>query len=326
MRIGVIWESIPNAYYRALEPMRAVARRGHTVIWPGAEGILDRRKLATCDVLHVYRRSTEHDQRWLSGVIRGGMPIVYDNDDDLSATPKESRHYETMGALRGQRMFDASMKVARMARVVTTTNEVLAKRYRAAGAETVAVMPNMLGHQVHRPRIKHDGLVIGWMGGEEHIADLERIDVRSALERIVAKHRNVRIESIGADLELRVAYRQESYVEFDDLPKRLGGFDIGIAPLADLPLNQARSDIKLKEYAASGVVWLASPIGPYVGLGEEQGGRLVGDDEWFEALNRLVSSRRDRKRMARKGARWAREQTIESLGDGWEQLLLQAVG
>ena len=40
-------------------------------------------------------------------------------------------------------------------------------------------------------------------------------------------------------------------------------------------MNRARSNIKLKEYAAAGACWLASPIGPYVGLGEKQGGRLV---------------------------------------------------
>src|SRR5207249_1565318 len=80
---------------------------------------------------------------------------------------------------------------------------------------------------------------------------------------------------------------------FLELPHRIGSFDIGLAPLADLPGNRARSDIKVKEYAASGVPWLASPVGPYVQLGEEQGGRLVPDDLWFEALDRLVSRRRE---------------------------------
>jgi len=41
------------------------------------------------------------------------------------------------------------------------------------------------------------------------------------------------------------------------------------------------------EYAASDLPWLALPVGPYAGLGEEQGGGLV-DDAWFDALERVV--------------------------------------
>jgi glycosyltransferase involved in cell wall biosynthesis len=104
----------------------------------------------------------------------------------------------------------------------------------------------------------------------------------------------------------------------------VGGFDIGIAPIADLPGNRARSDIKVKEYAASGVPWLASPVGPYVGLGEPEGGRLVPDDGWFEALDRLVSRRRERKRLGRRGERWAKGQTIDAGADRWESVFLDA--
>src|SRR5207302_1085104 len=80
-------------------------------------------------------------------------------------------------------------------------------------------------------------------------------------------------------------YRHDPYLPFAELPRRLSRWDIGIAPLADIPFNLARSDIKLKEYAASELPWLASPVGPYAGHGEAQGGRLVPDDGWFEALN-----------------------------------------
>ena len=65
--------------------------------------------------------------------------------------------------------------------------------------------------------------------------------------------------------------------------------------------------MKLKEYAAAGVPWLASPIGPYAGLGEQQGGRLVADDRWYEELVRLIEKPRERRKLAKRGAKWVAE-------------------
>jgi len=275
-------------------------------------------------VVHVFRRSDEETRRTLTELAQAGTSMTYDNDDDLTAVPKESRDYKKYGALRGQRLHMWSVKAARSARCFTTTSEVLAEKYRRLGVERVEVIGNYLAPDVPRPRERHDGVVIGWIAGLEHRADAVRIEIGAALERLVAEHEDVRVECIGVDLRLPERYRHDALVPFAELPARIGGFDIGIAPLADIPCNWARSDIKLKEYAASGVPWLASPVGPYAGLGEEQGGRLVADEGWFEALDRLVSRRRERKRLARNAERWARGQTIDAVADRWEQVFAQA--
>jgi glycosyltransferase involved in cell wall biosynthesis len=184
----------------------------------------------------------------------------------------------------------------------------------------------MVASDVSRPRRRHDGIVIGWVGGIDHAADVARIGVANALSRLIAEHDNVRVECIGVDLGLPERYRHDGFVPFPELPGRIGEFDIGIAPLADLPGNRARSDIKVKEYAASAVPWLASPVGPYLGFGEGEGGRLVPDDEWFEALDRLVTHGRERRRLARKAKRWAKGQTIDAVADRWERVFVEAAG
>jgi glycosyltransferase involved in cell wall biosynthesis len=134
------------------------------------------------------------------------------------------------------------------------------------------------------------------------------------------------VECIGVNLGLPERYRHDRLVAFDELPARIGGFDIGIAPLADLRFNRARSDIKLKEYAASGVPWLASPVGPYLGLGEAEGGRLVSDGDWFEALDRLLSQQREREQLGLAGEAWARRQTIDVAAGRWERVFAEAAG
>jgi glycosyltransferase involved in cell wall biosynthesis len=327
MRLGVVWFPCANAYYRAVDPIMAMARRGHEVVLPpDGDSTIDLERLSECDVVHVYRRCEEESRRQFAELVRRGTPITYDNDDDFSALPKQSPNYRELGGLEGQRGFTRTIKVARLARVFTTTNDVLAEKYRKAGIERVEVIGNHLALETSRPRVQHDGIVVGWVAGGEHQTDADLLPIAGVLKQLVTEHKDVRVECIGVNLALPERYRHDRSVDFSELPSRIGAFDIGIAPLVDIPLNRARSDIKLKEYAASGVPWLASPVGPYLGLGEEQGGRLVPDDRWLEALGRLVTDHRDRKRLARNAEAWARTETIEAGADRWERVFAEAAG
>ncbi len=319
MRIGAVYEPGPNAHYRAIYPLQAMERRGHRVVWlqdPTAEDAI--RKLAGCDVVHVYRHP--YAIRAYEELRSAGTPIVYDNDDDFTAVPRKSRSFREAGGLTLQRYFGMTIKVAQLAQVCTTTTAHLAAKFQRAGVERVEVIGNYLAHDLVRPSIAHPGVVIGWIAGREHEPDVAALKLREALQRLMEKHAEVRVESIGVHLGLGDRYRHDRILTFGHLPRRIGGFDIGIAPLADTPFNRARSDIKVKEYAASGVPWLASPVGSYAGLGEREGGRLVPDDGWFEALDRLVSSQRERRRLARRAKKWARKQTIEQSAAEWERL------
>jgi len=326
MRLGVVFPAIPNAVYRAIEPMRALERRGHHVVWPQPGGKGDLKRLHGCDVVHIYRDYTENARRGIAQLQGMGIAVTYDNDDDFTAVPPESPSFKRDGGMAGQRFFNDSVKVARMVRSMVTTGPVLAEKYRSAGVRRVEVIDNHVPLGLERPRIAHEGVVIGWVAALEHLADARRIPIVDALEQVQAKHRDVHVECIGVDLKLKERYRHADALAFDQLPGRIGGFDIGIAPLADIPYNRARSDIKLKEYAASGVPWLASPVGPYLDHGEDQGGWLVPDDGWFEALDRLVSKRLLRWRLARKARAWAARNTTDAAVEHWERFFAQAAG
>jgi hypothetical protein len=140
------------------------------------------------------------------------------------------------------------------------------------------------------------------------------------------KHADVRVLSLGLRLPLDCdRYEHVSRVEFPQLLTFTGKLDIGIAPLVDTAFNRSRSNVKLKEYSSGGAAWLASPVGPYLELGEKQGGELVADEDWPAKLNALVESPRRRRRLAKRGLRWAKSQAIEKHARLWEEAFASAI-
>jgi Glycosyl transferases group 1 len=166
---------------------------------------------------------------------------------------------------------------------------------------------------------KHGGVVVGWIAGREHAIDSERVPVVEALRRLLATHENMKLITLGVRLPLESErYEHVADVPFPRLLTVAARLDIGIAPLADTPFNHSRSNVKLKEYASARAAWAASPVGPYRGLGERQGGVLVEDDDWYAALDRLIRSPRERRRLARHALRWAKHETIDRHAEEWE--------
>ena len=105
-------------------------------------------------------------------------------------------------------------------------------------------------------------------------------------------------------------YTHVPAVPFHDLGSIAAGFDIGIAPLADIPCNRCRSNVKLKEYSIGGTPWLASPIGAYAELGEREGGRLVAPERWVAELTRPIRNARKRRKLGRRAERWGKLQLM----------------
>jgi hypothetical protein len=132
--------------------------------------------------------------------------------------------------------------------------------------------------------------------------------------------------SFGLKLGLRgERYRHVDVVPLFELTRAAAAFDVGIAPLSDIAMNRARSNVKLKEYAAAGAAWLASPVGPYAGMGEKQGGRLVADDRWHEELARLLDKPRERAKLAKRAAKWVAGETLSKNARTWEARFEEAV-
>jgi hypothetical protein len=311
-----------SSHHRAYEPMAELARRGHTVYLDRGD-LGDDTKLRPCDVAYFQRHHDRDAQRLARRLSEAGVAIVWDHDDNVLEPPGRNG-----GGLHLQRTTAAIRAMAEIADVVTTTNGDLADAYRACGARETCVIENYLpaSYEAISPT-GHEGTVLGWIAWRDHQRDWQEMGLQGVVQQLLEKHSELCLTSVGPiDLGLSNGrYRKLRAVPFAELGDAIAGFDIGIAPLRDERWNQTRSNIKAKEYAGAGVPWLASPVGPYLGLGEQNGGWLVPEGDWLERLELLVSNARTRRRLAKRGRRWARTQLLSRHVAEWEAVLGEAI-
>jgi glycosyltransferase involved in cell wall biosynthesis len=330
MRIAFLVENTINGLYRCAGPMHALRARGHDVrqldlassaAWPEL--------IRWCEVIHIHRICDGGVLDVARAARASGSGIVWDDDDDVTSVARDAEAYRAYGGLSGQRYLAARRRLFELVDLVTTPSEWLAQSFADAGAPRVRVLENYVVDEFVRSAKppSSGGITIGWTAADEHRADLAQIPIRPALARLLDEHDDVHVRTIGVPLGIRhPRYEHVKSVPFPRLPQAAATFDIGIAPLsAQVALNRARSNIKLKEYAALGIPWLASPVGPYAGLGSREGGRLVPDDRWYEQLEDLVTNARARRKLTKAAARWGRKQTISRNVGLWEQALTDVV-
>lgn len=329
MRLGVLYTTdVYNSIYRAVLPAEALRKKGCDVRLIRHDDLtrIPMEPFADRDVVHVFRRHDKVIGKFMDTLRARNIAVTYDNDDDLRLAPEESEFFKKHRGAGIQRLFRAQVQIMRRATVVTTTTQTLADRWSQEVSCPIEVVPNFVGdqHFVRTPR-NSEGIVVGWVAGLEHIADARRLQITQVLQRVMEKRPEVRVVSIGLRLDLDGSrYTHHDHIPLHRLGEQVRKFDVGIAPLADIPMSYARSDVKLKEYSALGVPWLASNRGPYASLNPKNGGLLVEDDAWEAALLEMVSSKWKRAQLRRCAERWARSQRIDKHVDRWEAVWRQA--
>jgi glycosyltransferase involved in cell wall biosynthesis len=317
-----------NGFYRGTAPMAALELRGHRIVrLPTDSDRVPLDAVRDVDLLLVHRFTDERAQKLVREAKDRGAAVVWDNDDDAGAIPKGTVAYRKFGGANWERRLVAMRRIFARTDLVTAPSPHLARRLADAGALRTAVIENYPPDQFLRTgRRSHAGVVVGWIAGREHGVDVEQLDLRAVAERLLDDRPELRVHTFGASLGIRSdRYVNTNVVPLLRLTEEATAFDIGIAPIADIGLNRARSNIKLKEYAAAGLPWLASPIGPYAGLGEKQGGRLVADDRWYDEVSRLLDKPRDRRKLQKHAAKWAAGETLEKNAHRWEELFLDTI-
>lgn len=330
MKIGAVFNSdLTDVHHRVVIPLRELARRGHEIVYvqPDACGHVASERLADCDVVHIHRRAERDVIACADELLARGIAVTWDTDDGAALLPCDESWPAEFGAHKHERELRGQRAMMARASVVTTTSEALAERCRAVHDGEVVVIEDYLCDEqyVWAPRA-HSGIVVGWVGEPDHAFDAAALGIADMLRRVMARDVRVHVVSLGVRLDLDAGerYTHRRFVPFESQAHHVRQFDVGIAPLADIPTSTARSNITVKEYAASGVPWVASARGPYLGLGEEQGGVLVSDDGWEHALLAMAGARFRRRQLRRKAEEWAKAQHIAVHADRWEAVFQTA--
>jgi len=270
--------------------------------------------LPDCDIC-IVQRAAVPSMAMLDALIgrlgEVGAALVVDLDDAFVAMDDhpEADLYRPLNAV-------IERAIAASAETWFSTPE-LARLYGHV-AHRHAVMPNMLDPRIWRdwrnPRpvpFQRSAVRMLYMGTNTHGPDFALI--RPALERL-AQERPGQFELtlIGVSPDIENAtwlYRQSPpaehipYARFARWLRAQGPYDVGLAPLADTRFNGAKSDIKLLDYLALGILPVVQDIAAYR-LDPESTDVALHAADWFETLRGVIDDRDAARDRAVRGRHW----------------------
>lgn len=248
------------------------------------------------DVVWVLREAMLLGPPVAEMVAASRAPLVYDFDDALWIG-----HADRGGGLKFSDKFDWLIHRATMC---VAGSRHLAKYSSGLGVRSV-VLPTVVPAQKWTPRAALDDsqLRVGWIGTHSTAPQLALC--ASALGRLRSE---VDFELIvigaGADLDLDVDATCRSWQlhsEVDDFRS----LSIGLCPMFQSPWHEGKCGFKQLQFMAVGVPFVSSFVGGARDFvrNEENALTATTPDEWYVQLQRLMSNRELRTRLARAGRR-----------------------
>ena len=324
-------------FYRCAEPARVLKRLGHETRCDRRVGLAT---AAMSDVV-VIQRPTESTTTHLIEKMRtlpeSARPrIVVELDDDLFAIPEHNPAHEMMAdpARRGRLAWAIAL-----ADRVTVTGEHLAQQTRLVHgayewAGDIRVVPNYVPERFVVAQVPEAGRAptITWAGSDTHRRDFDEVAV--PLRKLLRERNDFQVRIVGAPYAARLTsatgfhgvfrVSQVPWVEgvARYIPTLAG--HIGLAPLADDLFNRSKSDLRLKELAARGMVVVASNVGPYA---TSEVPRLTPNQgvTWEETITlalTMVGAPEGGVRPGTHALEWAQRNTLEAHAVEWEKALL----
>jgi hypothetical protein len=260
--------------YRTLFPARALAAQGEIQHIEAEEPVLNyavRRhgedepvgivNLPDCDVFVLTRVLAGPIARAIPLIRREGIAVVVDIDDDFRHTPPGMGGREKIQpSINPEYNWRHLAEACAAADMVTCSTPALTP-YAPHGR--VQILRNCVPTHYLEITGTRDGKTVGWSGSNlMHPGDLrvtrggvaKAVSEFSADFMVVGERQGVR-EALGLEHEPFATgpVSHQTYI------RKLAELDAGIAPLSDNRYTRAKSALKLLQYSALGIPWVASP-------------------------------------------------------------------
>lgn len=315
---GVTRQWHGGGYYRLTLPFDELAKHGHETSY--ALSTLDQEPdgadVFVGQIVGGSNQPIVH--AWWRHIIRE-CPVVYEIDDDLFEIEQVNPMYDVYSNPVNTDSISHCMEISD---VVTVTTSILAERI-AKINPNVVVLPNCIDEALLKlQRPQRDRLTVGWAGGDSHMRDIE--SVAYGLKRTMDWNKDIDVHFVGADFRFLIkSPRKILYTPFQtdtwDYYRAID-FDIGIAPLVPTYFAEAKSHIRVLEYAALGIPVVASDSAPYRDfvIDGVTGFLVKHDHEWGRRLNDLIHDEAMRTEMGAKAREAASQWTIQNHWQEWE--------
>jgi len=288
--------------------------------WRRINILLQRRNV---DLIWIEKEAFPWFPAWLERKLLGDIPYVLDYDDAIFHN-YDKHSSPLIRYFLGQRID----KLMAGAMLVTAGNAYLAQRAKNAGTQRVEIIPTVI--DLERYAIKSDiiqrdeVLRIVWIGSPYTIKYLQRLHKPLSIlsQRFSFKLRiinRISLELPGIDVEF-VPWTEASEVA------ALQACDIGVMPLDDSPWERGKCGYKLIQYMACGLPVVASPVEVNMEIvrPDENGYLAKTDDEWIEALGKLLSDAALRQKMGKAGReRVEKEYCLQQIAPRLIQILFE---
>lgn len=323
-------------YYRLIWPAKVLQKAGHDVrlIHPETKtkisgGVDENGKLtmikipSDADVMVFQRVTSKMIIDGIDIMRKNGVAVVLDVDDDMSAIHPSNPAFAALspngGATTQEYDWNAARAACDRATMVTVSSDALLKRYAVHGRGRILYngIPEVMTQIPHQEAMR----TIGW-GGSMHSHPDDPQVVGTAMTKL--QREGYAFKIVGPPRGTKEAFKLDREamttgpLAIEDYPHAITQLAVGIAPLNSTRFNQAKSWLKMLEYAALGVPCIGSPTDEYrrihsLGIG------LIAQSprDWYRHAKLLLDNDIRRGEMSARGREIVQQLTIERNAWRW---------
>ena len=225
------------------------------------------------------------------------IPVIFDFDDAIYINPRNPSHLQK------------AVTMVKWSNQVIVSTEYLKVFCLKNGKTAEVIVSPVETDRIYPMQKTHNQIVtIGWIGSPWTSGFLEIVE--KPLKRLAEKY-EFRFLTIGARPEYKIEgvnHETKPWI-FEDENEVIGQMDIGIMPLPDTEFARMKGGYKLLQYLSAGIPCVASAVGINQSIVKpgDNGYLASSDEEWFDALEKLMLDPKSRLEMGINGRKDAVE-------------------